>query len=74
MCLIMINLSATFSQTNGLEPGEEFSGRIVPAEGAADIFVVSTPNAFHHRVIDIQRKNLFSFIFYFNYPLSIFHQ
>ena len=53
MCLIMINLSATFSQTNGLEPGEEFSGRIVPAEGAADIFVVSTPNAFHHRVIDI---------------------
>ena len=53
MCLILINLSAAFPETGGLEPGEQFSGRIVPAEGSAGIFVVSAPNAFHHRVVDL---------------------
>lgn len=53
MCLILINLSAAFPETEGLEPGEQFSGRIVPAEGSAGIFIVSAPNAFPHRVVDL---------------------
>jgi len=53
LCLILINLSAAFPETHGLEPGEQFSGRLVPAEGAPGIFVVSAPNAFHHRVVDL---------------------
>ena len=53
MCLLIINLSAAFPETGGLQPGEQFSGRIVPAEGSAGIFVISAPNAFHHRVVDL---------------------
>jgi archaeal flagellin FlaB len=53
MVMIIINLTASFSETNGLEPGEEFYGRIVPETGAAGIFMVSAPNAFDHRVVDL---------------------
>ena len=53
LVMIMINLSAAFSHTGGLETGEEFYGRIVPEVGAAGIFFVSAPNAFNHRVVEL---------------------
>ena len=53
LVMIIINLTAAFSETSGLEPGEEFYGRLVPEVGSAGIFMVSAPNAFDHRVVDL---------------------
>ena len=53
LVMIIINLTAALSDTGGLEPGEEFYGRIVPEVGSAGIFMVSAPNAFNHRVVNI---------------------
>ena len=53
LVMIIINLTAAFSDTSGLEPGEEFYGRIVPEIGSAGVFMVSAPNAYDHRVIDL---------------------
>ena len=53
LVMIIINLTAAFSETSGLNPGEEFYGRLVPEIGSAGIFLVSAPNAYDHRVIDI---------------------
>jgi flagellin FlaB len=53
MVMIIINLTAAFSETQGLDPGEEFYGRLVPEVGAAGIFMVSAPNAFDHKVVDL---------------------
>ncbi len=53
MVMIVINLTASFSETQGLETGEEFYGRLVPETGAAGIFMVSAPNAFDSRVVNL---------------------
>ena len=53
LALLIINLTAAFPDTGGLEPGEDFYGRLVPEIGAAGIFFVSAPNAFNHRVVDL---------------------
>jgi flagellin FlaB len=53
MVMIIINLTAAFSESGGLDPGEEFYGRLVPEIGAAGIFFVSAPNAFDHRVVEL---------------------
>ena len=53
LVMIIINLTAAFPDTNGLQPGEEFYGRLVPEIGAAGIFFVSAPNAYNHRVVDL---------------------
>ena len=53
LVIIMINLSASFSDTGGLEPGQEFYGRLVPEVGSTGIFFVSAPTAFSHRVVDL---------------------
>jgi len=53
MVMVIINLTAAFPDTNGIEPGEEFYGRFVPEVGAAGIFYVSAPNAFDHRVVEL---------------------
>lgn len=53
LVVIMINLSATFRDTDGLEPGQEFYGRLVPEVGSAGIFMVSAPTAFPHKVVDL---------------------
>jgi flagellin FlaB len=53
LAMIIINLTAAFPDTSGLETGEEFYGRLVPEVGAAGIFFVSAPNAFNHRVVDL---------------------
>jgi flagellin FlaB len=53
MAMIIINLSAAFPDTNGLVPGEALTGRLVPEIGAAGIFLVSAPNAFDNRVVEL---------------------
>ena len=53
LVMIIINLTDAFPETRGMEPGEEFYGRIVPEVGSAGIFMVSAPSAYDHRVIDI---------------------
>ncbi len=53
MAMIIINLTASFPETGGLEPGEELLGRLVPEIGAAGIFLVSAPNAFDNRAVEL---------------------
>jgi archaeal flagellin FlaB len=53
LAIIIINLTAAFSETGGLEPSVEFYGRLVPEVGSAGIFMVSAPNAFDHRVVEL---------------------
>jgi flagellin FlaB len=53
LIMVLINLSAAFPETGGLEPGEEFFGRVVPEVGSSGIFMVSAPNAFSRMVIDL---------------------
>ena len=53
LILIIVNLSAVLPETNGLEPGQEFNGRLVPEVGSTGIFWVMAPNAYTHRVIDL---------------------
>jgi len=53
MVMVIINLTAAFPDTAGIEPGEEFYGRFVPEVGSAGIFYVSAPNAFDHRVVEL---------------------
>ena len=50
---IIVNLTAAFPDTSGLETGEEFYGKLVPEVGSAGIFFVSAPNAFEHRVVEL---------------------
>jgi flagellin FlaB len=53
LVMIIVNLSAAFTTTSGLPAGQEFMGRMVPEVGAEGIFLVSAPNAFDHRVIQL---------------------
>jgi archaellin len=53
MCMIIVNLSAAFPETEGLQPGEELYGRLVPETGAAGIFLCNAPNAFDNRVVEL---------------------
>ena len=53
LIMVIVNLSAAFPETGGLEPGEEFFGRVVPEVGSSGIFMVSAPNAFSRMVIDL---------------------
>ncbi|RLF57110.1 MAG: hypothetical protein DRN27_08385 [Thermoplasmata archaeon] len=53
LAIVIINLTAAFSESEGLSPNEEFYGRLVPEVGSAGIFWVSAPNAFPHRVVDL---------------------
>ncbi len=53
LVIVIINLTAAFADTGGLEPSEEFYGRLVPEVGSAGIFMVSAPNAFDHRVVEL---------------------
>lgn len=53
LIMVIINLSDAFSTTSGLEAGKEFTGRIVPELGSEAIFLVSAPNAYNHRVIQL---------------------
>jgi archaellin len=51
--ILIVNLTAVLSTTNGLFPGEVLEGKLVPDVGASGIFVVQSPNAFKYRVCDV---------------------
>jgi len=51
--ILMINLSACFPTTSGLEAGGEFSGRLVPEVGTAGTFLIEAPNTYEHRVVQL---------------------
>lgn len=51
--MLLLNLSAIITTTNGLLDGETIEGKIVPEVGAASVFVASAPNAFTYRVIEL---------------------
>jgi len=53
MAMIVLNLTAAFPSTGGLEPGNSFMGRFVPEIGASGVFLVSAPNAFDNRVVEL---------------------
>ena len=51
--ILMVNLSAAFSDTSGLAAGGKFTGRLVPEIGAAGTFLVEAPNTYEHRVVQL---------------------
>jgi len=51
--MLIVNLTAALSSTGGLMPGEQIEGKLVPEVGAAGVFVISAPNAFKYRVVEI---------------------
>jgi flagellin FlaB len=51
--MLIVNLTAVLTTTNGLLPGEILEGKLVPDVGASGIFVVQSPNAFKYRVCDV---------------------
>jgi len=53
LAVIIVNLSAVFNDTNGLLPGKDFIGRLVPEVGSSGIFLCSTPSAFDYRVVEL---------------------
>lgn len=53
LAIIIINLTAAFAETGGVPTSMEFHGRLVPEVGSAGIFMISTPNAFDHRVVQL---------------------
>ena len=53
LAVIIVNLTDAFYTTDGLPPGEEFLGKLVPEVGSAGIFLVSAPAAFDHRVVEL---------------------
>jgi archaeal flagellin FlaB len=51
--ILIVNLTAVISETNGLAPGETIEGKLVPEVGSSGIFVVNAPNAFSYRVVEV---------------------
>jgi len=51
--ILIVNLTAVLSATNGLLPGEILEGKLVPDVGASGIFVAYSPNAFKYRVCEV---------------------
>ena len=51
--MLIVNLTATFKETDGLMAGETLEGKLVPEVGASGIFVVNAPNAFKYRVVEV---------------------
>ena len=53
LAIVIINVTAAFSDTDGITPNGEFTGRLVPEVGSAGTFWVNAPNTFPHRVVDL---------------------
>ncbi|MCJ7698122.1 MAG: hypothetical protein MUO73_07325 [Thermoplasmata archaeon] len=51
--MLIVNLTAVLTTTNGLLPGEVLEGKLVPDVGASGIFVAYSPNAFKYRVCEV---------------------
>ena len=53
LVMIMIDLTDVLSSTSGLDAGEEIIGSIIPETGATTTFLVTAPNSFQQRVIEL---------------------
>jgi flagellin FlaB len=51
--MLIVNLTAALSSTNGLQPGEVLEGKLVPDVGVSGIFVINAPSAFKYRVQEL---------------------
>jgi archaellin len=51
--MIVVNLTAALSETQGLSAGETLEAKLVPEVGVSGIFVVNAPNAFKYRVCEV---------------------
>ena len=53
LVMIMIDLTDVLSSTSGLDAGEEIIGSIIPETGATTTFLVTAPNSFQQRVVEL---------------------
>ncbi len=53
LAMIIINLTAVLPDTSGLATGEEVTGSIIPEVGAVGTFLITAPNSYPHRIIDL---------------------
>jgi flagellin FlaB len=53
LAMIIINLTAVLSDTSGLLTGEEVRGSIIPETGAVGTFLITAPNSYPHRVVEL---------------------
>ena len=53
LAILIINLTAILSETSGLATSEEITGRIVPEVGAAGTFLITAPNSYEHRIVEL---------------------
>jgi len=51
--ILIVNLSAVIYETKGLMTGDTVEGKLVPEVGASGIFLVTAPNAFKYRVVEV---------------------
>jgi archaeal flagellin FlaB len=51
--IILVNLSAVLTDTDGLLPGETLEGTIVPDFGGSGVFVAQAPMAFKYQVCEL---------------------
>jgi len=53
LAMIMINLTAILSDTEGLATGEEITGSIIPDSGSVGTFLITAPNSYQNRVVEL---------------------
>jgi len=53
LAIIIVNLTAVLKDTSGLATGEEITGRLIPEVGVAGTFLISAPNSYEHRIVDL---------------------
>jgi len=51
--ILIVNLSAVIFETRGLMTGDTIEGKLVPEVGSSGIFLVTAPNAFKYRVVEV---------------------
>ena len=53
LAILMVNLTAIFSETSGLSTGQDITGRIIPEVGSAGTFLITSPNSYEYRIVEL---------------------
>jgi len=53
LAILMINLTAILQETSGLATGQDITGRIIPEVGSAGTFLITAPNSYEYRVVEL---------------------
>ena len=53
LAVIIINITAILPDTSGLATGEELTGNIIPEIGATGTFLITAPNSYPHRIVEL---------------------